>query len=139
MLPGRVALVAGKTITGMLGVESQHLGGTCHLGQDRSCGNGRMPSISLHHSLATNMMPRQPIAVHQQVLRYKWQAIDGTTHGQVRGMVDIELIDLGMTCFTDSESKRLGANLEIKLQEALRGELLRIIQPRNRLHRVEDN
>src|SRR5690554_3861359 len=139
VLAGGVTFVARKTVLGIATMKRYHLSVARDLGQYRGCANGWMPGISFHHSLVLNMMPGQPIAVHQQVLRCKWQAIDGATHRQVGGMVDIEFIDLGMARLAHSECKRFGTNLDIKLQPALGGQLLRIVQPRNRLHRIEDH
>ena len=77
--------------------------------------------------------------VYQEIIRRRTEAFDGSTHGQARGLVDVDVIDLEGVGSGDSPGYGTFADAFRKNLAAFRGKLLAIAQAAYGTIRRQDN
>ena len=131
--------MASDAVTGIETIHLDHLAVATDLGQDRSRGYCRHPTIALDHRRTRHRQLWTAIAVDQCQSGCHAQPFDGALHGQHGGMQDIQPIDLLHLGAGDAPGQGLFANLVEQHFAARLGEFLRVVQAENRPRRIEDH
>src|SRR5260221_10802610 len=90
----RVALVAREAVTRKPNVELHHARITRGLRQDGGRGDGQTSLVALENAFLRNGEVVDLPAVDENVLGWRRQSLDGATHRQDPGPVDVHAIDL---------------------------------------------
>src|SRR5262245_29732857 len=94
VLPYGIALVPGKTVTRVHGVEPVHDSIARGLGKDRSGGNRHAASVTLNDGTLGYLELLEPPRIEQDVLGGHAEALERATHGELTGPIDINGVDL---------------------------------------------
>src|SRR5262245_52288928 len=131
MFADGIALVPGKAVARMLGVELVHQRIARRLGQDRGGGDAEAAAVAFDDVLLRNRQIFEPPRIEQEMLRCERQALDRAAHGQEPGPVDVDGIDL--LDFGEGNRPGDGARPDLGREPVARGriELLRIVDARN--------
>ena len=131
--------MAGKTILGMTAVQLGHLRIAGHLGQNRGGADGGHQAIALDHGARFHRQCRAAVAIDKDQLGGDLQSRHGALHRQHGGMQDVELVDLLRSGATDGPGERFLFDLVKQGEALLLGELLGIVEPRDRIGGIEND
>ncbi len=134
-----VTLVPTHAIPWVNQLEGTHLPVSGHLGQDRSRRDSWHLAIALDHWRSRYGQLRAAVAIDQGQLRCNVQAFHGALHGQHGRMQDVEAVDFLDFGTGDTEAQRLFPDFVEQRLALGFGELLRIVQAKDRARRVEDH
>ena len=108
MLERRVALVALPAVARVAGRQALHHPVADDLGHDRRAGDRvdlGVPVDDRRVRSDCRLEPGDPVAVDEDVLVLA-DAGDGASHREMRGVVDVELVDLADRCRADADRER---------------------------------
>ena len=131
-----------QTVAGMRGIQRDDLPIAGDLGQDGGGGDRRVGGVPADQGPAQHRQLGAAIAVDVRPIEgvaSVEQGEHGASHGEHRGVQDIELVDLGDARLGNRPARGVLANLVEQRLAAALGELLGIVEQSDRAGGVEDH
>jgi hypothetical protein len=97
------------------------------LGDDGGAGDGMAAAIAADDGGVLHAERADPVAVHDDVIGRQLQPADGAAHGEHRGVVDVEAVDLAHARGADGHGEGALGDARRQLLALVGGELLGVV------------